>query len=156
MVAEDIVSDSLIKLWERMKKEIVDPIAPFLFSILKNSTLDYLKHQAVKRDVHGEMQKVLNRDLEIRTTSIESTDPDDIFSKEIRKIVEDTLKSFPERTRKIFILSKFDGKSYKEIAALFSISSKGVEYHMSNVMKVLRIALKDYLPLTGFLIFLNI
>ena len=48
MAAEDIVSESLIRLWERMKKETVDPIRPFLFSILKNRSLDYLKH-LVKR-----------------------------------------------------------------------------------------------------------
>jgi len=153
MVAEDIVSDSLIKLWERIKKEPVDPIGPFLFSILKNKALDYLKHQTVKRNVNSEIQKILNRDLEIRTNSIESTNPDEIFSKEIKKIVEDTLNSLSERTRRIYILSKFDGKSYKEIAALYSISSKGVEYHISNVIKVLRIALRDYLPLAGFLFF---
>ncbi len=155
MAAEDIVSDSLIKLWERMKQEKVDPVSPFLFSILKNRTLDYLKHQAIKQDVHDAMQKTLYRELEIRTTSLESSDPNEIFSSEIQYIIDTTLQSLPEKTREIFIMSRFGNKPHKEIAALFNISVKGVDYHIMQSIKGLRVALKDYLPLIGFLSLLN-
>jgi len=155
MAAEDIVSDALIKLWERMKKEAVAPVSPFLFSILKNSTLDYLKHQTVKRDVHGTIGNALTRELEIRKTSLESSDPNEIFSKEIHHIIHTTLQTLPERTREIFLLSRFENKSHKEIAALFDISEKGVEYHISQSIKELRLSLSDYLPLIGFFSFLN-
>ncbi len=36
MAAEDIVSESLIRLWQQMKQQPIDPIPPFLFTILKN------------------------------------------------------------------------------------------------------------------------
>lgn len=155
MAAEDIVSESLIKLWERMKRETVDPVRPFLFSILKNNTLDYLKHQTIKRDVHGVIEKTLVRELEIRKSSLESSDPNEIFSKEIQQIIQTTLLSLPEKTREIFWLSRFENKSHKEIAALFDISPKGVEYHIGQAVSELRAALRDYLPLVGFLSFLN-
>ncbi len=155
LAAEDIVTDSIIRLWERMKQEEIDPVGPFLFSILKNRTLDYLKHQAVERDVQKAMKKTLSRDLEIRTTSLESSDPAEIFSDEIRKIIAYTLQNLPERTRKIFILSRFGDKSHKEIADIYHISTKGVEYHISQTIRVLRVALKDYLPVIGVLSFLN-
>jgi len=155
MAAEDIVSDALIKLWERMKREVVVPVRPFLFSILKNSTLDYLKHQTIKRDVHGKIEKALTRELEIRKTSLEASDPSDIFSTEIQQIIQRTLQSLPERTREIFVLSRFENKPHKEIAELFGISQKGVEYHISQSVRELRLALKDYLPFIGFLSFLN-
>lgn len=155
MAAEDIVSDALVKLWERMKKETVDPVRPFLFSILKNTTLDYLKHQTIKRDVHGTIEKALTRELEIRRTSLESSDPNEIFSKEIQQIIQTTIRSLPKKTREIFLLSRFENKSHKEIAELFDISQKGVEYHISQSIKELRLALNDYLPLLGFFSFLN-
>jgi RNA polymerase sigma-70 factor, ECF subfamily len=63
MAAEDIVSDALINLWERMKKETVDPIAPFLFTILKNRSLDFLKHQAITHKVHHAMAEIIIREL---------------------------------------------------------------------------------------------
>lgn len=155
MAAEDIVTDSLIKLWERMRKEPVDPVRPFLFTILKNRSLDYLKHQATKRDAFDAISKALNRELEIRTNTLEASDPNDIFSTEIQKIIEVTLRSLPERTREIFIMSRFENKSYKEIAEKFDISVKGVDYHIIHSVRHLRAALKDYLPLFGVFTFLN-
>ena len=156
MAAEDIVSDSLIKLWTRMKHEVVDPIDPFLFSILKNSALDYLKHQAIKRDVHDSIMNTMNRELEIRTSSLESSNPDEIFSSEIKEILEDTLQLLPKKTREIFLMSRFENKSHKEIAKLYGISVKGVDYHILQAVSQLRKGLKDYLPLVGFFAFLNL
>jgi RNA polymerase sigma-70 factor (ECF subfamily) len=155
MAAEDIVSESLIKLWKQMKRGTVDPVRPFLFTILKNQSLDYLKHQSIKQGVHDVVQDVLKRELEIRTNTLEANNPNDIFSSEVQQIIETTLNSLPERTREIFIMSRFGAKPHKEIAALFHISVKGVDYHIMQSVRELRIALKDYLPLLGALTFLH-
>jgi RNA polymerase sigma-70 factor (ECF subfamily) len=155
MAAEDIVSESLIKLWQQMKQQTIDPIPPFLFTILKNRSLDYLKRQAIIRNVHLELAETLTRELEIRTTSLEMSDPTDIFSAEVKQIIESTLNSLPEKTREIFKLSKFGNKPHKEIAELYQISVKGVDYHIMLSVKELRSALKDYLPLFGAITFLN-
>lgn len=155
MAAEDIVSEALIKLWERLKLEPVEQISPYLFSILKNRSLDYLKHQTIKRTVHDVITETLTRELEIRTTSLEASDPNDIFSTEIQQIIETTLNSLPERTREIFIMSRFGNKPHKEIAALYHISVKGVDYHIMQSVKELRSTLKDYLPFLSVLTFLH-
>ena len=149
MAAEDIVSEALIKLWERMKHETVYPIRPFLFAILKNQSLDYLKHQTIKRGIHDTITKALNRELEIRTTTLEASDPNDIFSSEIQQIIETTLNLLPVKTREIFIMSRFEKKPHKEIVALYHVSVKGVDYHIMQAVIKLRSALKDYLPLLG-------
>lgn len=155
LAAEDIVSDSLIKLWERMKTDPVVQIGPFLFTILKNRSLDYLKHQGVKRDVHESLIKALNRELEVRMFSLESSDPKEIFSTEVQQIIETTLLALPERTREIFVMSRFQNKSHKEIANFFDITVKGVDYHILQSVKELRSALKDYLPFIGIITFLQ-
>lgn len=155
MAAEDIVSDTLIKLWERMKRETVDPVSPFLFTILKNQSLDYLKHQTIKRGVHDAVHNALKRELEIRTMTLEASDPNDIFSTEIQQIIETTLNSLPEKTREIFIMSRFGNKPHKEIADLFNVSIKGVDYHIMQSIKELRFALADYLPFLAALTLLR-
>jgi len=155
MAAEDIATEALIKLWERMKLEKIDPVAPFLFTILKNDSLDYLKHQKVKQISHGAISKALSRELEIRTISLESSDPNDVFSTEVQQIIQITLDSLPKRTREIFLMSRFGDKPHKEIAQLFNITVKGVDYHILQSVKELRIALQDYLPFIGVLTFLN-
>ncbi len=155
MAAEDIVSESMIRLWEQMKKETIDPVGPYLLSILKNRSLDYLKHQMTQQIVHNKIKDSLSRELEIRTISLEASDSTDIFSEEVQHIIEKTLSSLPKRTREIFLMSRFGNKSHKEIAQLFNISVKGVDYHIMHSVKQLRIALKDYLPFLGILIFLK-
>ncbi len=147
MVAEDIVTDSLMQVWEEMKKRVVDPVAPFLFTILKNRSIDYLRHETLKQKTHENIRDKLNREMEIRLRSLEASDPDVIFSSEIKEILEKTLASLPEKTKEVFIMSRFGNKSHKEIAEEFGISVKGVEYHIANAIKILRLSLKDYLVL---------
>jgi RNA polymerase sigma-70 factor (ECF subfamily) len=101
------------------------------------------------------MTATLNRELELRTATLEMSDPTDIFSAEVKQIIESTLNSLPEKTCEIFKLSKFGNKPHKEIAELYNISVKGVDYHIMLSVKELRSALKDYLPLLGALTFLN-
>ncbi len=155
LAAEDIVSDSLIKLWERLKTNPPDQVGPFLFTILKNRSLDYLKHQVIKKDVHESLKNALNRELEIRMYSLDSSDPKEIFSNEIQQIIEATLLSLPSKTREIFIMSRFQNKSHKEIADFFDITVKGVDYHILQSVRELRNALKDYLPFIGLISFLQ-
>jgi RNA polymerase sigma-70 factor, ECF subfamily len=154
MAAEDIVSEALIKLWEQMKREEVDPIRPYLFTILKNKSLDYLKQQTIKRTVHDAVDLALKRELEIRSSTLEASDPNDIFSDEVQRIIEITLDALPEKTRVIFIMSRFGNKRHKEIADFYQISVKGVDYHILQSIKELRSALKDYLPILGVVTFL--
>ncbi|MDO4163703.1 MAG: RNA polymerase sigma-70 factor [Bacteroides sp.] len=150
--AEDIVSESLIKLWERLKAEPVEAkyIPPLLLTILKNKALDYLKHEEVKRVAFDDIADWHQQELSIRISALEACNPDDIFSEEIQRIVRETLGSLSEQTRTVFLLSRYDNKSNKDIAEELQLSVKSVEYHISKALKALRISLKDYLPLLFF------
>ena len=64
---------------------------------------------------------------------------------EITNIVNDTIKTLPNRTREIFYERYLEQKSYKTIAENFGISVKGVEFHVTKSLNVLRKKLKDYL-----------
>ena len=150
LAAEDIASESFIKLWEKLKTEKIDYIEPLLLTILKNKALDYLKHEEVKRTAFESMVDWHQQELSIRISTLESCDPNEIFSDEVESIIRETLKLLPEQTRRIFLLSRFENKSNKEIAEQMGVSIKGVEYHISKALKALRITLKDYLPLFYF------
>ena len=137
LVAEDIATESLVKLWEVMKKETVEKPQALLLTILKHKSLDYLKQQ---------------RELVIRISTLEACDPESVFSDEIRLIMDDTLKKLPDQTCKVFMMSRFEQKSGKEIAEELGITVKGVDYHIAKALKALRVSLKDYLPLIYFLL----
>jgi RNA polymerase sigma-70 factor (ECF subfamily) len=146
MAAEDITSESLINLWHAMNEEIVNNPQNLLLTILKNNALNYLKHQTVRQKVMESISSKMSRDLNYRISTLEACEPEDIFSSEITRIVETTLLSLPEQTRHIFEMSRYESMPVKGIAKKLSISEKSVEYHITKSLKVLRIALKDYLP----------
>lgn len=152
LVAEDIVSESLIKLWERMKLQPVEHVNSFLFTILKNGALDHLKHEAVERKTFEMLNEKLDREHEIRVSVLQACDPNEIFSTEIQQIIQATLATLPEKSRKIFMMSRFEDKTNKEIADIFDITVKGVDYHIALTIKALRISLKDYLPVLFYLL----
>ncbi|MBC8603762.1 RNA polymerase sigma-70 factor [Parabacteroides acidifaciens] len=151
MVAEDIVSEALIRFWETTKKETVEHPMSLLLAILKNGALNYLKHQTVKDSATESISSKMIRDLNYRITTLQACDPEEIYSSEITGIVEKTLQSLPEQTRRIFEMSRYESIPVKEIAQELSLSTKSVEYHITKALKLLRVALKEYLPLFYFL-----
>ncbi len=147
LAAEDIATESLIKLWEVMKRETVDNPIPLLMKILKNKSLDYLRKQSAELELMNRITDSNIRELNIRIYTLESCNPESIYSKEIQNIMFETLKKMPEQTQHIFKLSRIEQKSCKEIAEMKGISIKGVDYHIAKVLKELRISLKDYLTI---------
>lgn len=156
LAAEDIAAESLIKLWEKLRVEDIDYIDPLLLTILKNKALDYLKHDEVKRLAFESMTNWQQQELSIRISSLEACNPNEIFSKEVEQIIHDTLNLLPEQTRRIFLMSRFESKSNKEIADEMQISLKGVEYHITKTLKALKVSLKDYLPLFYFFFYFKV
>lgn len=81
-----------------------------------------------------------------RELNSESTSADDEFvaselDQKIRKAIED----LPEGRRKIFILSRYEGLKYQEIADQLKVSVKTVENQMGEALKFLRLRLKEFM-----------
>lgn len=153
LAAEDIASEALIKLWEQLRREEIRSTDAFLLTMLKHKALDYLKHESIKENALHEIETIYKEELDLRISMLEACDPEDIFTEEIHRIIQNTLKQFPEQTRLIFEMSRFENKSNKEIAGELGLTVKSIEYHITKVLKVLRANLKDYLPLFYFFFF---
>lgn len=153
MACEDLVSDSLIQLWETIKKETVQYPQALLLKILKNRALNYLKHLEVQETVHGVITTISNHDLYYRVSTLQACEPNELFSAEITAIVKKTLLSLPSQTRDIFEKSRYENLSVKEIAEEKKLTVKSIEYHITKATKALRIALKDYMPAFYFIFY---
>ncbi|SCD21284.1 RNA polymerase sigma-70 factor [Proteiniphilum saccharofermentans] len=150
-VAEDIASEALMKLYEKLQKEEIESIPAYLLTLLKNQSLDYLRKKAVRDKAHADYSTADYEELNYRISTLQECDPSLIFSKEIQSIIDATLAQLSPQTRKIFILSRYENYSNKEIAAELNISVKSVEYHITKALNLFRENLKDYLPLFYFL-----
>ncbi len=150
-VAGDVVSDVMIQLWQRIiEEDDIENYGAYLFTLVKNSCLNYLQHKEKELLASQILGSTAQRELELRISSLQSFDPEYIFSNEILVIYHRTLESLPVQTRKIFLLSRQEGLSVKKIASLCELSVKGVDYHIARALKALRISLQDYLPFVFF------
>ncbi|GAB3517836.1 RNA polymerase sigma-70 factor [Emticicia fontis] len=143
--AEDIVQQAFISLWQKMDMTDFHTSArAYLYKTVYNASLDFLKHEKVKRRHeteaihHADSVQYWHRD-----------ENEDIYTK-----LENTIETLPEQCRRIFKMSRVDGLKYREIAAELSISEKTVENQMGKALKILRGHLKNYYPL--LLILLNL
>ena len=145
MIAEDIVSDSLVKYWRLISTQKGEATEALLLSILRNKALDYLRHKAVHDAAIENLEEIKKRELSIRISTLEACDPEEIFREEIRTILQRTLQSLPEQTRRIFEMSRFEQLKYKEIAVKLNVSERTVEVRVGKALGLLRHYLRDFL-----------
>ncbi|MFQ9021051.1 MAG: RNA polymerase sigma-70 factor [Parabacteroides merdae] len=157
-VAEDFTIEALMQYWENRNTLKADSNVPaYILTIIKNKCINYLQHiQAVGRcqrtsEESCRMGTVPNT----RISTLEACNPEELFTAEAQEIVNKTLASLPEQTRRIFIMSRYENKPYKEIAETLGMTTKGVEYHIAQALKKLYVNLKDYIPLLVFLSYMN-
>ncbi len=138
-VCKDIVQDVFIKLWELGFEETTESdLYKILYRSVRNKSLDYLKNLKVRNNYRTEiLQKIVDcHDYNFSDYEVH----------ELSKKIETELNNLPEQTYNIFNMSRSAGKSYADIADALDISVKSVEFHISKALRILRIGLKDYLP----------
>lgn len=124
-----------------------------MMTVVKNRCLNHLRSRYIKIKAAEQINSHNAQVLATRISTLQACDPDELFGEESQRLVNDALAKLPERTREIFVRSRFEGQSYKQIAEEIGCTVKSVEFEVSKAVKVLRVALKDYLVL---LIMLNI
>ena len=122
-------------------------------AIIRHDFLKWVTNERKNQVGIETIPHVTIRDLHYRIPSLEACDPDELFPKDLHDIIDRTLQTPPSLTREIFILSRYEHLPVKEIAERVNLTPKSVEYHITQSLKVLRVALKEYLPV--FLLFIR-
>ncbi|WP_321518616.1 RNA polymerase sigma-70 factor [uncultured Bacteroides sp.] len=147
-LAEDIVMDSFMYYWENRASLASDSNIPaYVLTIIKHKCLNHLRSKIVREKVEEELFSHNSRVLQTHIETLEACNPQELFSKEVHLLINQALATLPNRTKDIFLRSRFQNQTYKEIATDLNITVKSVEFEISKAMKILRIALKDYFPL---------
>ena len=126
-MAEDIVQNLFIQLWENNKlKDIKNP-EHFLLRAVKYKCIDYLRTKKTKNEIPLE-----NLD------DIISTPENELAEEDIEPLFYYFTAKLPAKTREVFLLSRRAGLSYKEIAEEMDISVKTVENQMGRALRKMK------------------
>lgn len=142
-IAEDIVSDFFVKLWE-------DPIVikantslkGYIFRSIHNSCINYMtRHHKNFKGLDAEtidkLNKLIPRFQESDTIAW-------LNAEELSERLDDAVKTLPTECGRIFKMSRQEGLSHKEIAQQLKISKNTVKVQIFRALSKLREELKEY------------
>jgi RNA polymerase sigma-70 factor, ECF subfamily len=132
-LAEDVSQQVFMSFWtHRNEYDLDKPITPLLLTMARNAWLnaakreDYRKTSELKEDGASQQDRGLER-------------------RELETAIEKSLASLEEPLREVFILSRYHGLKYSQIAQMLGISVKTVEARLSRALQDLQKLLKDFL-----------
>ncbi len=143
-LSRSVVQDVFIDLWEKRDKlKINYSVKSYLYNAVRNRSIDYLRKEKViipLSDSLGDLQEAPFQDL--------------VEEAELNNRINSTINKLPERCREVFVLCRFEGLKYAEIAEKMNISVKTVEMQMGIALKKLRKSLSDY-QMVNLLVFIR-
>ena len=71
----------------------------------------------------------------------------ELYVKEVNALLKESVCELPEKCRLIFMMSRYQNMKNQEIAENLGISVRTVDAQIYNALKILKIKLKDYLPI---------
>jgi RNA polymerase sigma-70 factor, ECF subfamily len=136
--SKEIVHKVFVNIWEnRAGFDFEKPAKSYLFTSVYNRCMNYLRDQ--KKFVTDNNSESYENSKEV------SVNEDHLEAAELENQIWNVINTLPEKCKEIFVLNRFDGKKYNEIAEHLNISIKTVETQMSKALSVLRDGLKDYI-----------
>jgi RNA polymerase sigma-70 factor, ECF subfamily len=146
VISQDIVQDVFVKVWEKKSEIERINIEAYLFRLVRNRCIDYIKHLKV---VNNRMQQIqiTSKYEELYRIDFIGNEPYVLIEQELKLKIEKTINSLPDRCREVFILSRMNGLKNKEIAERLDINIKNVERHISRAMKSFRENFSEELPI---------
>jgi RNA polymerase sigma-70 factor (ECF subfamily) len=143
--SEDLVMDIFVRIWESPDKFVISTsISGYLYQCVHNHCINYMTR---KHTQFSELNAETIEKLNLLMTPDASADPlRDISIAELANIIEQSIKHLPDACRKIFILSRTEELSYKEIAMKLGISENTVKVQIYRALVKLHVLLKEFLP----------
>lgn len=142
--AENIVQDVMVWLWENRNDMVIEhTLGTYLFRAVRNRCLTQITRGQIRSKVMTAMQESMRDRFDT---------PDMYVVEDLVAHIDAALAELPPTYRQAFEMNRFQGKSYKEIADLLGLSPKTVDYRIQQALKRLRISLREFLPMLGFLL----
>mgnify|MGYP006279234885 CR=1 FL=1 len=137
--SEEVVQDVLFKLWTNKDHLVItSSVKSYLFRSVRNACLNVIKHVNVREEY-----KTFN---EAHIREAQRSSEDDLMYTEMQETLYKAIEELAPQRRKVFIMSRYDGLKYQEIADKLGVSIKTIEKQMVKALQHLRAELGDYLP----------
>jgi RNA polymerase sigma-70 factor (ECF subfamily) len=133
-VSEDITQEVLVNLWMKRANLQLTSLNAYLYTAVRYQVFNIIRSGKVKADLFNRLEELFSKN-----------GGEEILSeKEINRLLEQGIAELPEKCRQIFIMSRREHLSTKEIAERLEISPKTVENQLTIALNRLRKTLGDF------------
>jgi RNA polymerase sigma-70 factor (family 1) len=133
--AEEIIQDAFVRVWlNRDKLEGVQNVKAYLYKYVSNECLSHLRKRLNEEKLISRFSVHHPKDSNITDELIQLN--------EINRIVANSVNKLPSQRRKIYQLSRNEGKSIPQIAECLGISQHTVKNALVIALKTIRIELE--------------
>lgn len=128
--AEEISQELFVKLWiNRDSIDVTKNFNSFIYVLAKNTAFDYMRSKKVRDNFTNDMIAE-----EEETYCME----EEYYIKETALLVDLVVSQMPEQRKRIYNLSRNEGRSNDDISEMLNISKRTVETHLNRALRELR------------------
>lgn len=128
--AEDIVQDTLIKVWDKRDEWVrYDSVEAYCTTVCKNLSLDRSRKKGA-RHLELDENSCCRPDF--------STPYESLTMREGLQILEQIMEELPQVQREILQQREVEGKTYKEIAMILNLSEEQVKVYLFRARQRIR------------------
>lgn len=128
-LAKDLTQEAFTRLWQKCASVLLSGAKNYVFRIANNLMINEYNHQKVVLQYQNKKHK--DQDHQSPAFLLEE--------QELKKRLEKAIADLPEPQRVVFLLSRIDKKTYKEIALIIGISKQAVEKRIYKALDTLRL-----------------
>jgi RNA polymerase sigma-70 factor (family 1) len=145
--AEEIAQEVFVRVWLRrhdLKEEL--SFSSYIFMIAKNALIDTIRRK--------QKETIFQDNIKPNTELYSSSSNDSMEYKELSTLIDRSIAELPLKRKQIYLLSRDEGLTYKQIAEKLNISIKTVETHMRLALQQLKKSVNENyeLIITGIIV----
>lgn len=128
IIAEEIVQEVLIGLWNRRKELYIENVNAYLATAVRLSVFKQYVRQKRREQITAEVADPI----------ITSWDEEKIYTRFLQQHINNMVEILPEKCRLVFKLSRNEGLSIPVIAQRIGVAEKTAEAHLTKALKILK------------------
>ncbi len=129
--ADEIVNDAFLAVWDnRHTLELGQNLKPYLYTVVRNKSLNVLKKKKIDT-------LPIEDWFELPQTPADTAHEQMVY-KETQAIINQAIKRLPPRCQQIFVLSRKELLTHKQIAQIMELSEKTIENQITIAIKAIK------------------
>jgi RNA polymerase sigma-70 factor (family 1) len=131
LVAEDICTDSFVKLWEKRDLFVAEPeLRNYLYKMVYNFSLKWIERERTKDKVYSIYTK--------NSTGFEKDIFENLVKAETFRQLNEAIEKLPSECKKVFVKLYVEGKSVSETAEELNVAVSTVKNQKARGVKLLK------------------